>query len=43
MFMGQHFKDFSRQLKNRHLDKLSAKIMKIWTKCVLFCVFLIEQ
>jgi len=40
MFLGQQ--DFSRQLKNRQLDKLSAKIMKTWTKCV-FCAVLIEQ
>jgi len=43
MFMGQHFKDFSTQLKNRQLNKLSAKIIKIWTKCVFFCVVLIQQ
>ena len=37
MFMGQHFKHFCRQLKNGQLDKLLAKMLKIWTKCV-FCV-----
>jgi len=30
MFMGQHFEDFFIQLKNRQLNKLSAKIMKTW-------------
>jgi len=37
MFVGQHFKHFCRQLKNGQLDKLLAKMMKLWTKCV-FCV-----
>jgi len=43
MFVGQHFKHFCRQLKNGQLDKLLAKTMKIWTKCVLLCVVLINQ
>jgi len=38
MFVGQHFKHFCTQLKNEQLDKLLAKMMKLWTKCV-FCVF----
>ena len=37
MFVGQHFKHFCRQLKTAQLNKLSAKMIKIWTKCV-FCV-----
>jgi len=37
MFVGQHFKHFCIQLNNGQLDKLLAKMMKLWTKCV-FCV-----
>jgi len=36
MFVGQHVKHFCRQLKNGQSDKLLAKKMKIWTKCVFF-------
>jgi len=33
--MGQHFKQFYyRQLKNRQLNKMSAKVSEMWTKCV---------
>jgi len=41
-FVGQHFKHFCRQLKNRQLNKLVAKTLKIEAKCVL-CVVLIKQ
>jgi len=37
MLVSQHFKHFCRQLKNGKLDKLLAKMMKLWTKCA-FCV-----
>jgi len=41
--VGQHFKQFyCRQLKNGQLDKMSAKMSEMWTKCVL-CVMLIKQ
>jgi len=36
--VGQHFKQFYyRQLKNGQLDKMSAKVSKMWTKCVFTC------
>jgi len=39
MFVGQHFKHFCRQLKNGQLDKLSAKMIKIWPKYVFSVLF----
>jgi len=41
--VGQHFKQFyCRQLKNEQLDKMSAKVSEMWTKCVLR-IMLIKQ
>jgi len=41
MFVGQHFKHFCKQLKNGQLDKLLAKMMKLWT--YVLCIVLIKQ
>jgi len=41
--VGQHFRQFYyRQLQNGQLDKMSAKVSKMWTKYVLR-VMLIKQ
>ena len=33
--VGQHFKQFyCRQLKNKQLDEMSAKVLEMWTKYV---------
>jgi len=38
--VGQHFNQFyCRQLKNRQLNEMSAKVSEMWTKCVFTCYF----